>query len=346
MMRVLVTGANGHIGSNTIRSLLVRGHEVVPLVRQGADMRGLEGLELECRFGDALDAGSLASAAQGCDAIVHTAAVYKMWARDHAEIIGPALAGARSVLEATRRSGARRVVYTSSAAAIGYSYSPDAVRTESDWIEDARNPYFVAKAQSEREAVRLAESFGVELVRLCPTVVVGPYDYRITPSTQIVLDLVNRRTTTWQGGLNIVDVRDVADVHAAAVEAGEPRARYIVGGTNLHSREIGGIIRGLTGVAPRHMGAGRTLSLLFAGAVELGARIFGSQPFIDRSTVHEIVGRYGYFDSSAAEQTFGLRPRGVEEAIRDCIRWLLHIGKIKPSVAQSMPESLGPDPGW
>jgi dihydroflavonol-4-reductase len=184
------------------------------------------------------------------------------------------------------------------------------------------------------------------MIALCPATVLGPYDYRITPSMVIILNLANGSGNTWEGGLNFVDVRDVAAVHAAAVDSGEPGRRYIIGGANLHLKEIGQLIKKFTGVAPRHLGTGRQLSFLIAGIVEMGARLTGSEPPFSRSLVHEVVQRYGYFDTTLTNHTFGLTPRRIEDVIRDCVRWLLHLGKIKPSVAEKLSGKPPPDPEW
>ncbi len=236
MARILVTGANGHIGANTIRSLLRHGHEVVPFVRRNADLRGIEKLGLSYRYGDIRDRESLAAAVEGCDVVIHLAAVVKTWSKNPDEIIQPTLSGTRNIFSAAKQAGIMRLIYTSSVAAVGSAPSPGTVRTELDWNEDAQNPYYVAKVRSEREALRLSETLAVPTIRLCPAYVLGPYDYRITPTTAAIVDLINGTRPTWEGGWNIVDVRDVAEAHAAAVDCGEPGARYVVGGANLELR--------------------------------------------------------------------------------------------------------------
>lgn len=137
----------------------------------------------------------------------------------------------------------------------------------------------------------------------------------------------------------MVDLRDLVAVHAAAVDSGEPGKRYIIGGTNLHSREIGQLGEKLTGISPKHIGGGRRLSLLIVAMLELGAKLSGSTPAISRSEAYEVVQRYAYYDSGLTNRRFGLTLRG-----QDSIRWLLHIGKIIPSVAEQLSAKLIPDP--
>jgi len=205
-MKVLVTGANGHIGANVCRELLQQGHEARAFVRKTADMHGLKGLKIEIAYGDVMDASSLNAAALGCDAIIHLAAVYKTIARTPEEIVAPAVEGSKNVFAAAKQAGIKRIVYTSSIASIGFSESPDHMRSGDDWNEDAQNPYYIAKTQSEKVAQQLSREFDIELIVLCPALVLGVYDYRITPSNQLIRDLVNGKGQTYRGGMNLVDV--------------------------------------------------------------------------------------------------------------------------------------------
>ena len=105
MGTVFLTGANGHIGANVARELLRRGHRVVGYVRPTSDLRGLEGLEIDLRKGDIQDADQVTRAAEGCDAIIHTAAVYIMWAPTDEAVTAPGIRGTENVLRAAREHG-------------------------------------------------------------------------------------------------------------------------------------------------------------------------------------------------------------------------------------------------
>ena len=118
MTRILVTGANGHVDANIIRSLLKRDYEVIPFVRATSDLRGLDPLNLTYAYGDVMDESSLLTAAEGCDVIIHTAAVYQYWAKNPDDIMKPALVGTRNMFNAAQQAGVKRVIYTSSVWAV------------------------------------------------------------------------------------------------------------------------------------------------------------------------------------------------------------------------------------
>ena len=113
MARVLVTGANGQMGCNLVRQLRADGHEVVGMVRAGADLAGIESLDLELRKGDIRDADAVHAAVEGTDVIANLAAVYDLRARHADDIVKPAVEGAQNVLAAAERHGVSRVIHIS-----------------------------------------------------------------------------------------------------------------------------------------------------------------------------------------------------------------------------------------
>ena len=117
-MKVLVTGATGFIGSAVARALLDSGAEVRALVRQGTDLRALEGLAVETVHGDLCDAHSLRIALGGCQQLYHVAAHYALWARDPSVFYRVNVDGTKAVMEAARDVGTERIVYTSTIGAI------------------------------------------------------------------------------------------------------------------------------------------------------------------------------------------------------------------------------------
>lgn len=339
-MKVLVTGANGHIGSHVVKQLLEQGHEVRAFVRKGSDKRGLEGLEPELFYGDVMDDEAVSKAAENCDAIIHMAAVYKTIAKTPEEIVEPAVRGAGNIFRAADKQGIKRIVYTSSVASIGFSYDPNEQRSGKDWNEDAQNPYYVAKTQSEKSAQKLARQFGIHLVVICPALVLGPNDYRITPSNQLVMDLLNGIGQTYPGGLNIVDVRDVAAAHVAALTKGENCQRYILGGENIEVKQLGKLLHQQTGTRTIHLPTGRATTLFFARIVETICKLLHLKPPFTYDLVHEVVGRYAYYDTATTEKDLGINPRPAAEILPDCVNWLLSQDKLRKRVASRISQRL------
>lgn len=339
-MKVLVTGANGHIGANVVRALIKQGHAVRGFVRQASDTQGIDGLDIELCYGDVMNAESLDQAAIGCDAIIHLAAVYKTIAKTADEIVEPAIEGAKNVFAAANKAGIKRIVYTSSVASIGFSYDPNVKRTGNDWNDDPHNPYYIAKTKSEQAAQALAKQYGIHVVVICPAIVLGPYDYRITPSNQMVKDWINGKGQTYVGGLNFVDVRDVADIHVAALTKGENYHRFIAGGENMEVKKAGLLLKKLTGVKPLHLGMSRKVTLLTAKMVEALCKITGITPPFTYDLVYEVAERYAYYEFQDTIDTLGVTPRKAEESLKGCIQWLLDNHKIKPSIEQKVKRQL------
>src|SRR5271167_2393545 len=120
-MRTFLTGATGFLGSHVARALAEQGADLRLLVRPTSNLKNLEGLNAETTTGDLRDPASLEKAMSGCDTVFHVAADYRLWVRDPDEMYRSNVAGTRAILEAARKNGVRRVVYTSSVATMGFT---------------------------------------------------------------------------------------------------------------------------------------------------------------------------------------------------------------------------------
>lgn len=327
-MHVFLTGATGHLGRNLVPSLLDAGHRVTALVRgdTGLDPR------VHTVRGDLLDALSLVRAGRGCDATIHCAAVYtddpgRSWEMARASIIGT-----QHVLDAAAANGHRRVVLASSMVTVGFGDSPDDRRDEDDWNERPFHPYFRAKVDGERVAWRHADELGVPLVVLCPGGLIGPGDHRTTPTMAFLAELANGTAQTLAGGVNYVDVRDVADAFTTALTEGRPGARYLLTGECLSMRELGQLMRLLTGRRPVHLPLPRRLVLGMAWL---------TQP--DRYPMAwESVDRWPSFRCDRAREELAFYPRPVEEALADAVRWLALQGALSPEALSALDGRLDP----
>jgi len=218
-LRVYVSGATGFVGSHVARELRERGAEVRD---ERVDLSDREGLE---------------RVIDGCEAVVHVAALYSYEAPE-SEFERVNVEGTRTILAAALAKGVRRFVFTSTAGTCGPV--PGRVATEEDeppaW--ELSVPYKRTKLESER----LALAAGAVAVN--PTTPVGDGDAKPTPTGQMIEDVASGRIRGYVSttGLNVVDVRDVAQGHALALERGEAGERYLLGGVNLSLEELFGVI--------------------------------------------------------------------------------------------------------
>jgi dihydroflavonol-4-reductase len=229
-LKVLVTGATGFIGANLVSKLIERGDEVRALRRPGSRSPLLDDLAVETVSGDVTDAASVERAAAGVEGIYHVAGLVSYWRPRRAEQARVNVGGTANVIEAARRGGVRRVVYTSSIAAVGFRGDERAGDEETPWNWGPLDiGYCITKR--EAEAVALAgNERGVEVVAVNPALVFGPRDVNLNAGR--IFKLVAARGTIrgLDGWTTTCDVDDVCAGHVGAMLRGVPGRRYILGG--------------------------------------------------------------------------------------------------------------------
>src|SRR5579863_6587499 len=238
-MLVFVTGATGFLGSHVARVLAEQGADLRLLVRPTSNLKNLQGLKAETATGDLRDAGSLEKAMSGCDAVFHVAADYRLWVRDPNEMYRSNVDGTRAILEAARKNGVRRLVYTSSVATVGFTSNGHPADEDSPVsLADMIGHYKRSKFMAEQIAMEAGRS-GMQVVTVNPTTPIGEQDVKPTPTGRIVVDFLKRKFPAYvETGLNLVDATVCARGHIAALEKGKSGERYILGGENLTLKQI------------------------------------------------------------------------------------------------------------
>jgi dihydroflavonol-4-reductase len=320
-MKALVTGATGFVGAAVARALSSAGWQVRALVRGGSDRGNLEPLTVEVVEGDLADASSLERALEGCAGLFHVAADYRLGARDPAPLYRTNVDGTRTILNAARRVGVPRIVYTSSVATIGIPSdgSPGEERTPvalSNMIGHYKRSKYLAE-EVAREAVRS----GMSVVIVNPSTPVGPGDIKPTPTGQLVLDAARGRMPAYvDTGLNVVHVDDVAAGHLLAFERGTPGERYILGGEDMTLQMILAQIAGLVGRTPPRIRLPYAAVLPVAYLAEAFARVSGRSGRVTLEGVRMSRKRM-FFSSGKAVRELGYRWRPPLEAFEDAVRW-------------------------
>ena len=320
-MKAFVTGATGFLGSHVARVLAEQGADLRLLVRSTSNLRNLEGLKAETAQGDLRDLPSLERALSGCDTVFHVAADYRLWVRDPNEMYRSNVGGTRALLEAARKNGVRRVVYTSSVATVGFTGNGHPADEESPvTLADMVGHYKRSKFMAEQIALEAGRG-GFHVVTVNPTTPVGEQDVKPTPTGHIVLDFLKRNFPAYvETGLNLVDVRECARGHVLALERGKSGERYILGGENLTLKQILDKLGKITGLPSPKL----KLPYVFAFAAgvvgEATGRILGSEP---RATIDTArMGKKKMFASSdKAERELGWKVFPVEDALRRAVDW-------------------------
>lgn len=332
-MLALVTGATGFLGSHICRMLLEAGHGVRAFHRPSSRLALLEGLTVQHAIGDVTDGASLEAAMHGVDAVFHAAAKVDYW-RDSRGMYEITVGGTTNVLRAAMASGVKRVVHISSVAALGVpedvrkypSKEPTLLNETHVWnYKPQWWRYGHAKHLSERE-VQKAVAEGLDVVILNPASIYGPGDINRVSGDLIIQVAKGRLPFALEGGMNVVDVRDVAYGALAAYERGKCGERYIIGGENLTHSEFVTQVAEIVGRKPPGWIAPTWLVRRLATPVDWLSNLF---PLPTNGDLLRFAGLYFYYDTSKARHELGLsQPRSARTAAEDTYHWYRERGMV------------------
>jgi dihydroflavonol-4-reductase len=271
-------------------------------------------LDVECVTGDLRDPEALASAVLGCGVIYHVAADYRLWSRKPRELYETNVDGTRNILAAAYVNGVERVVYTSTVGCVlGDEQTPVS-------LDDMAGTYKRSKFMAEQVALEFAAK-GLPVVIVNPTAPMGDHDFKPTPTGQVVADFLRGAMPAYiDTGLNVVNVRDVAEGHLLACERGQAGERYILGSENM---TLGGILKELAALTGRKA---PTIELPYfvawtAGMVTTGlAYLTGIPPRAPMEAVRMAKKKMWVTHAKAARE-LGFTPRPAREALKDAVEW-------------------------
>lgn len=328
MKKVLVTGAAGFIGSHVVRQLLDEDIDVRCLIRPGEDTANLKDLDVELVEGDLLDKDAVKLAVKGTDTVFHLAAIFSIWMKDWSRIYEVNLQGSRNILWTALHHGVKRVVYTSSIAAVGIAPGTRLSNEETPFNQYTLGSHYVlTKYLSQQEALGFVDG-GLDLVVVNPCFPFGPGDISPTPTGQVIVDILRGISRGYfSGGINIVDVRDVALGHVLAAKKGKTGNLYILGNYNITMHDFMKLVCRQAGFDGRML-VKTPLPLMTAGTALLKWWADNVSHKTPLSTPPEIryAGQYLYFDNAKARDELGLNFRPVEESLLESIQWFRENG--------------------
>jgi dihydroflavonol-4-reductase len=321
-MKVFLTGATGFVGHHVAKALAAEGAELRILVRKTSNLANIEGIPGETYLGDLARPESIRAALDGCDAVVHVAADYRLWIRDPEAMYRVNVDGTRDLLKLAREAGVPRFVYTSSVATMHFHIDGTVINEDTPVsLADMVGHYKRSKFIAEQQAIAAAQD-GQQVIILNPTTPIGPNDSKPTPTGRIFVDFLKGKFPAYMDtGLNLVDVAEVARAHVTALTKGQPGHRYILGGENLTLKQILDKMSAITGISSPTVRIPFAVAATYAFFEEwITGRIRGREP---RATLEEVqMGRKKMYASSAhAQQELGFRIMPVNPAMRAAIEW-------------------------
>jgi dihydroflavonol-4-reductase len=329
----LVTGGAGHLGNVLVRELIYRGEPVRVLVLPGEDTRSLQGLNVELIEGDIQDMPSLLQAMQGVDVVFHLAALVSI-TEDKAYLLEAVnVEGTRNVIEAAKLSKIKKLVYTSSIHALERPPMGTSITEELAFDpENPAGPYDRSKAKASL-LVKCAADEGLNTCIVCPTGVIGPYDYRRSEMGELILSFMQKKLNILvDGSFDFVDVRDVAEGQILARDFGKPGETYILGGERIELKWLHSLVKKITGKETKPITFPLPIALIIAPMAEWYYKITRQKPRITRYSIETVVSN-SEISSEKAKKELGYQPRSLTKSVMDTVRWWLkNLGLTKRSL--------------
>lgn len=333
MQKILVTGANGHLGANLVRRLIADGAAVRVLLRPGSDNSPTDSLDVERVYGDLRNAASIELATKGCGAIYHCAAQLSTTSGGEQDIFASNVLGTRNLLDAARQSGVARVVVTGSLSAVGHRLDGPTDESVPFNPFEQHLPYAITKAAVEHECLK-AFAEGLDVVVAVSCAILGPYDFKPSRMGQVLIDFARNRLRAYvPGGFEFVAARDIVEGHVLCLRQGRAGHKYIFSTGYVAMDEIMDLFATVTGRPrpPLRLPPG-----LMAGIAEIGAFVHrhvlpGRRQLLTPAAVRLLrMGRR--VDTGKAQRELGYRPTSIAEAVREAYEWFVTRGVIdRPS---------------
>jgi dihydroflavonol-4-reductase len=321
---ILVTGSTGFIGSQLCQALAAQGERVRAFHRPGSSLAALNGVDVELAVGDITRPETLAAAMRGVEVVFHAAA--KVGRHSTGSMDNVTVQGTRNVLQAAQEAGVRRVVHTSSVAALGVPLEAPRGAAAPQLMDETHTwnypheawPYGFAKYRAELQ-VQQAVARGLDAVIVNPAVVIGAGDLNRISGDVIERVAHGQVPVATSGGLNVVHIQDVVQGHLAALECGCTGERYILGGENLSIPTFLQLAADVTGAASPRIQVPAVLAHAAATSIQLlGNRL----PLPVGGEMLRLAGFYFYYDTLKARLQLGLKdPLPARTAVEEAWAW-------------------------
>lgn len=324
-MRILVTGANGHLGNNVVRFFLNEDAQVIAGVRKNANVSILNGLKVEIVYLEYHDEQALTKSFQNVDIVVHVAAVFKRWAKNvKRDIIDENIRLSKNIVNAAANAGVQKLIYVSSIAALNDRELP---MDERSWNSLHQRPYPYSKALSEKMALQTSKERGLNICSVLPAAIIGPYFCYLTPTLKIFADIADKKLPVLPPfNFLFVDVKDVAKGISLAIKNGKNGERYILAFPKAYSVEdvFDIAIHRLPDLKLKKPArASKLLVHFFAWLGETASSITGKEPLMTVEDFKEFWNGKPSINPNKAKLELGFEASPVEDSFIDTFRYYI-----------------------
>jgi dihydroflavonol-4-reductase len=326
-MEILVTGPDGVLGSNLVRELLLRNHNVSVLLEPGKDPITLKGLNITRHHGNILDPTALEPAFENKDIVFHCAASTSVWPAKNEIVNRVNIEGTQNIIDAVIKHKTQRLIYVGTANSFTYTADKNNPGTEgtpyASWHYGL--DYMDSKYKAQELVLKYVKENNLPAIVVNPTFMIGPYDSRPS-SGALILALHQGKVPGYSsGGKNYVAVKDVAYAMANAIDKGRIGECYILGNVNLTFKEAFELIAKTIDVKPPKLKLPDPIVKLYGSVTSLSARLFGFYPAVTKELAAISCDRH-YYSVEKARKELDLPQTPIETAVQECFEWFKENG--------------------
>jgi dihydroflavonol-4-reductase len=325
---IVITGATGHLGNVLVRKLLNQNKKVRVVILPGEDTASLEGLEVDKVEGDVRDPDSLRRAFQGADLVFHCAGVISILPGQNQQLYQVNVLGTRNVVNMCLETRVKRLVYTSSIHALSEPESGIVFDESSGFNpENVLGEYSKSKTLGTLEVIKGIEK-GLDAVILCPSGIIGPYDYRVSEMGKLIVDFVKGKVKVYiAGAYDFVDVRDVAKGHILAGEKGRKGECYILSGQQISVLQLLKFLEEITGAKAPSLKVPHQVARVTGFFNVLYCNLMKIKPLFTPFSI-DVLASNSLVSCQKAQDELGYSSRSIYESIRDTVQWFKQKGMI------------------
>ncbi len=326
MKKVLVTGANGHLGFTVTKYLAQKGYEVYAGVRNPTDKsktKLLKKLPVKLTELDITNKKQALDIMKKVEGVFHIAAAFSLSGKKQ-DIINQTVQGAMNIIESAYIAGVKKIIYTSSSRALGAVSTKEEPLNSKSWNNDCKVPYFLAKIIAEKKVLEYANKTGMNVVSVIPSIILGPNINRFSESTDVIRKILeNKLPVIAPISFNFVDVRDVAMAHIAAYENENANGRYIVGNDPIYLNDLINKIAASFQIQRPKVSLSKNTFVFSTYLMAMLSLFTRNKQDITPQQAKEFTKGIRYLDISRIKDEFGITLRPIDETISDTVNYIL-----------------------